>query len=272
MLQAHSLEEGVFKSDHIRIGNGCSIGPGAFVHYGVTMGDHVVLDADSLPDEGRGARTRTPAGAAIRRSWCAAQRKTPWTCARNTASRRSRPRAAPRGAADARRGQTRERDRPQLAGGRAPQACAGAEGSRRQQSLFDRAIEVRSERPSARGLRRKGARRLPDVRRVGDEGESPRGLDLPLHDRPQAPGQGIRPCGARASARRDQGHPWREESIDRLHAGEPGRQVLLRAASASSRSARTKTARSKRNCTCDRRPQTIHRWSRRSMRLPCLDC
>jgi non-ribosomal peptide synthetase-like protein len=48
VLQAHSLEEGVFKSDHIRIGNGCSIGPGAFVHYGVTMGDHVVLDADSF--------------------------------------------------------------------------------------------------------------------------------------------------------------------------------------------------------------------------------
>jgi len=48
VLQAHSLEEGVFKSDHIRLGNGCSVGPGAFVHYGVTMGDHVVLDADSF--------------------------------------------------------------------------------------------------------------------------------------------------------------------------------------------------------------------------------
>ena len=48
VLQAHSLEEGVFKSDHIRVGKGCSIGPGAFVHYGVTMGDHVVLDADSF--------------------------------------------------------------------------------------------------------------------------------------------------------------------------------------------------------------------------------
>ena len=48
VLQAHSLEEGVFKSDYIRIGNGCSIGPGAFVHYGVSMGDHVVLDADSF--------------------------------------------------------------------------------------------------------------------------------------------------------------------------------------------------------------------------------
>lgn len=48
VLQAHSLEEGVFKSDYVRMGNGCSIGPGAFVHYGVTMGDRVVLDADSF--------------------------------------------------------------------------------------------------------------------------------------------------------------------------------------------------------------------------------
>jgi non-ribosomal peptide synthetase-like protein len=48
VLQAHSLEEGVFKSDHIRVGSGCTVGPGAFVHYGVTMGDHVVLDADSF--------------------------------------------------------------------------------------------------------------------------------------------------------------------------------------------------------------------------------
>jgi non-ribosomal peptide synthetase-like protein len=48
VLQAHSLEEGVFKSDAIRIGEGCSIGPGAFVHYGVRMGDHVVLDADAF--------------------------------------------------------------------------------------------------------------------------------------------------------------------------------------------------------------------------------
>jgi non-ribosomal peptide synthetase-like protein len=48
VLQAHSLEEGVFKSDYIRIGSGCSVGPGAFVHYGVCMGDHVVLDADSF--------------------------------------------------------------------------------------------------------------------------------------------------------------------------------------------------------------------------------
>jgi non-ribosomal peptide synthetase-like protein len=48
VLQAHSLEEGVFKSDYIRLGKGCTIGAGAFVHYGVTAGDHVVLDADSF--------------------------------------------------------------------------------------------------------------------------------------------------------------------------------------------------------------------------------
>ena len=91
VLQAHSLEEGVFKSDHIRIGNGCSIGPGAFVHYGVTMGDHVVLDADSFLMKGEVLDSHTgwrgnPA------KLVRGQRKTPRTCAKNTVSRRSRPR------------------------------------------------------------------------------------------------------------------------------------------------------------------------------------
>ena len=48
VLQAHSLEEGVFKSDYVKVGNGSTLGPGAFVHYGVTMGENVVLDADSF--------------------------------------------------------------------------------------------------------------------------------------------------------------------------------------------------------------------------------
>ena len=47
-LQGHSLEEGVFKSDYIKIGSGCSIGCNAFVHYGVTMGDRAALDPDSF--------------------------------------------------------------------------------------------------------------------------------------------------------------------------------------------------------------------------------
>jgi non-ribosomal peptide synthetase-like protein len=48
VLQAHSLEEGVFKSDYIRLGNRCSVGPGALIHYGVSTGDDVVLDANSF--------------------------------------------------------------------------------------------------------------------------------------------------------------------------------------------------------------------------------
>ena len=48
VLEAHSLEDGVFKSHYIRIGNRCSVGPGALVHYGVSTGDDVVLDADSF--------------------------------------------------------------------------------------------------------------------------------------------------------------------------------------------------------------------------------
>jgi non-ribosomal peptide synthetase-like protein len=59
VLQAHSLEEGVFKSDHIRLGSGCSVGPGAFVHYGVSMGDHVVLDADSFLMKGEALESHT---------------------------------------------------------------------------------------------------------------------------------------------------------------------------------------------------------------------
>ena len=52
VLQGHSLEEGVFKSDHIVVGKGCSIGAAAFVHYGVTMGENVVLDPDSFVMKG----------------------------------------------------------------------------------------------------------------------------------------------------------------------------------------------------------------------------
>jgi non-ribosomal peptide synthetase-like protein len=47
-IQGHSLEDGAFKSDYIRIGDGCTIGCNAFVHYGVEMEDNVVLDPDSF--------------------------------------------------------------------------------------------------------------------------------------------------------------------------------------------------------------------------------
>jgi non-ribosomal peptide synthetase-like protein len=48
IIQCHSLEDGVFKSDYTVIGAGCSLGTAAFVHYGVTMGEGSALDADSF--------------------------------------------------------------------------------------------------------------------------------------------------------------------------------------------------------------------------------
>ena len=47
-LQSHSLEEGIFKSDYITLGAGCTIGTSAFVHYGVTIGDGAVIDPDAF--------------------------------------------------------------------------------------------------------------------------------------------------------------------------------------------------------------------------------
>ncbi len=57
-LQSHSLEEGVFKSDLVRVGADASVGIGCLVHYGVTMGDRTHLDADSFLMKGE----ITPAG------------------------------------------------------------------------------------------------------------------------------------------------------------------------------------------------------------------
>ena len=48
IVQCHSQEDGAFKSDRTAIGAGCTIGVGAFVHYGVTMGEGSVLAADSF--------------------------------------------------------------------------------------------------------------------------------------------------------------------------------------------------------------------------------
>ncbi len=47
-IQCHSQEDGTFKSDRTMIGAGCTIGVGALVHYGVTIGDGSVLAADSF--------------------------------------------------------------------------------------------------------------------------------------------------------------------------------------------------------------------------------
>ena len=48
LVQAHSLEEGVFKSDHVKIGARASVGVAALVHYGVTLGEDCHLDPDAF--------------------------------------------------------------------------------------------------------------------------------------------------------------------------------------------------------------------------------
>ncbi|MES4906478.1 MULTISPECIES: Pls/PosA family non-ribosomal peptide synthetase [unclassified Streptomyces] len=47
-LQCHSQEDGTFKSDRTTLGAGCTLGVGTHVHYGVTMGEGVVLAPDSF--------------------------------------------------------------------------------------------------------------------------------------------------------------------------------------------------------------------------------
>lgn len=52
VIQCHSLEDGTFKSDHTAIGASCTLGIGAFVHYGVTMRDGAVVAPDSFVMKG----------------------------------------------------------------------------------------------------------------------------------------------------------------------------------------------------------------------------
>ena len=47
-IQSHSQEDGAFKSDITTIGAGVTLGVGAFVHYGVTIGDGAVIAPDSF--------------------------------------------------------------------------------------------------------------------------------------------------------------------------------------------------------------------------------
>jgi non-ribosomal peptide synthetase-like protein len=47
-IQCHSQEDGTFKSDRSTLDAGCTLGVGAHVHYGVTMGTHAVLAPDSF--------------------------------------------------------------------------------------------------------------------------------------------------------------------------------------------------------------------------------
>jgi non-ribosomal peptide synthetase-like protein len=58
-IQCHSQEDGAFKSDRTEIGLRCTLGVGAFIHYGVTVGDDVELLPDCFVMKGE----QIPAGA-----------------------------------------------------------------------------------------------------------------------------------------------------------------------------------------------------------------
>ena len=51
-IQGHSLEEGAFKSDYIKIGRGSTLGAAAFVHYGVTVEENVFIMPDCFVMKG----------------------------------------------------------------------------------------------------------------------------------------------------------------------------------------------------------------------------
>ncbi len=52
ILHCHSLEDGMFKSDRVRIGNRCTVGTYGLVHYGVVMEDGSSVEADSFVMKG----------------------------------------------------------------------------------------------------------------------------------------------------------------------------------------------------------------------------
>ncbi len=59
VIQCHSQEDGGFKSDHTRLGDRVTLGVGAFVHYGVAIGDDAALAPDTFLMKGE----EVPAGA-----------------------------------------------------------------------------------------------------------------------------------------------------------------------------------------------------------------
>ncbi len=52
IVQGHSMEDGVFKSDRVTIGERCTLGTGAFIHYGVKISDETTVLSDSFVMKG----------------------------------------------------------------------------------------------------------------------------------------------------------------------------------------------------------------------------
>jgi len=58
-IQCHSQEDGAFKCDRTELGSGVTLGVNALVHYGVTIGDGAVLDADAFLMKGEQVTAHT---------------------------------------------------------------------------------------------------------------------------------------------------------------------------------------------------------------------
>ncbi len=59
VIQPHSQEDGSFKSDYVTVGDGCTLGVGSLVHYGVSMGDGATLAANAFLMKGAEIEPRT---------------------------------------------------------------------------------------------------------------------------------------------------------------------------------------------------------------------
>ncbi len=58
-FRAHSLEEGMFKADHIKVGNGCTLGCNSLLYYGVNVSDNVVVEPDTFVMKGERLEANT---------------------------------------------------------------------------------------------------------------------------------------------------------------------------------------------------------------------
>ena len=239
VLQAHSLEEGVFKSDYIRLGNRCSLGPGALIHYGVSTGDDVVLDADSFLMKGEILDSHT--------GWCGNPAKLARrhvaraeVCVQHVADATVRDEFVPQTAAEsicaARKASSAMSDKVKLKKVTADNWEAVVELRARcrpgipggEQPLFGCRGAVRSRRAGACRLCREARRRLPDVRRAENEGQVAGSLDLSLHDRSEAPRQRLWSRGAEQGSGGDPSDPGGKQDIDPLHARKSGCKAVLR--------------------------------------------
>ena len=88
IIQPHSQEDGAFKSDRIELGAGCTLGIGAWAHYGSKMGDGSALAPNAFLMKGEEVPL-APFGPGTRRGR-GRSRATPCTAAAST-----RPRSPP---------------------------------------------------------------------------------------------------------------------------------------------------------------------------------